>query len=183
MRSLMIITAAALTAGLAGCTSIPGDMSVGDYCANPSNTQENVCRLKVEIDGNSTALSETNLSLNNARSLADNAISAAAEAQATADAAMTAAQRAQATADRALLEGEDLACTTRTINNSNIGTCEAGYELVSCTQTRYTTRAGGLSFLRELNSEQCRFNSRVLEMDVRCCTTDSLKMSTASAIN
>lgn len=183
MRSLMIMVAAGVTAGLAGCTSIPSTMSVGDYCANPNNANENVCRLNVEINGNSTAIADTNMSLNSARILTDKAISAAADAQATADAAMSAAQRAQATADRALLEGEDLACTTRTINNSNIGTCQPNYELVACTQTRYTTRSGGLSFLRELNSEQCRFNSRVLEMQVRCCTTDSLQMSTASAIN
>ena len=26
-----------------------------------------------------------------------------------------------------------------------------------------------MSILREINDEQCRFNSRVLEMQVRCC--------------
>jgi hypothetical protein len=36
-------------------------------------------------------------------------------------------------------------------------------------QTRYTTSAGGLAILRSINDTECRFNTRVLEMQVRCC--------------
>lgn len=175
MRSLIIMASLGFAATLAGCQNLPSDMSIADYCADASNAQESVCRLKVEIDGNSTALADTNMTLNQARAVADSAVSAAAAAQASADSAMSAANRAQSTADRAMtLAGEDgLDCKTNTIQKTNIGTCDAGYTVMSCTQTRYTTRAGGLSFLREINDEQCRFNSRVLEMQVRCCTADA----------
>lgn len=172
MRSLIFTASLGLAATLAGCQNIPGEMSIADYCADAGNTQESVCRLKVEIDGNSTALADTNMSLSEARSVADSAVSAAAAAQASADGAMAAANQAQSTADSALSLASEagLNCKTNVIQKTNIGTCDPGYTVMSCTQTRYTTRAGGLSFLREVNDEQCRFNSRVLEMNVRCCT-------------
>ncbi len=182
MRSLIILASAGLATALVGCTSIPSTMSVADYCANPDKASENVCRLKVEIDGNSTSLSETNMSLSKARAMADSAVSAAAAAQAKADSAMSVANRAQSTADRAMsaaLREKDLVCTTNTIQKTNIGTCQPGYTLMGCTQTRYTTRAGGLSFLRELNDKECRFNSRVLEMQVKCCTAASVTRMSA----
>ncbi len=150
------------------CTSIPSDQSIADYCAQSDKMSESICRLKVEIDGNSTAIAETDLSVEQARALAD-------AAQASADEAAEAAAAAQLTADTALvranqaLEAGDLQCITKTVNNSKIGQCPENFALVSCTQTRFTERAGGLSFLREVDNEQCRFNSSVLEMDVRCC--------------
>jgi hypothetical protein len=156
-----------LAMALAGCQNlIPQDMSVADYCANPDKAQEDVCRLKVEIDGQSTALSETDMRLSDARGVADSAASAAATAQATADAAMQRANEAMAKTD-------EMVCETRTVQKTDTGTCRPGYTLTSCAQTRYTTRAGGLSFLREINDEKCRFNERVLEMQVRCCNTGS----------
>ncbi|MEO0550936.1 MAG: hypothetical protein AAFZ91_13535 [Pseudomonadota bacterium] len=181
MRISTILASAGFAAMLAGCTTIPGDTSVAEYCANPGNVNENVCRLKVEIDGNSTSLAQTSMSLNEARSVADSAVSAAAEAQASADAAQATADRALSLANTAMLQDEDLVCKTNTIQKTDIGTCEPGYKLMGCTQTRYTTRAGGLSFLREVNDEQCRFNSRVLEMQVRCCTTATATTETATS--
>jgi hypothetical protein len=157
-----------LATALAGCQNIPGDTSIADYCANANNADESVCRLKVEIDGNATALAETNMSLSEARALADDAVASAAAAQASADDAMAAAAAAQSTADQAL-DQAGLDCMTNVVQKSDIGTCAPGYTVMGCSQTRYTTRAGGLSFLREVNSDQCRFNSRVLEMHVRCC--------------
>ena len=186
MRSLMIMASLGLAASLAGCASIPNGMTVAEYCANPDKANENVCRLKVEIDGNSTALADTNMSLNKARMLANNALSAATAAQTSADQAMSAANRAQGTADRAMsmaLQDDDLTCTTNTIQKTNIGTCQPGYTLMGCSQTRYTTRSGGLSFLREVNSERCRFNSRVLEMQVRCCKATTLQTSVSYPTN
>ena len=67
------------------------------------------------------------------------------------------------------LNMSDLDCMTNTINQSAVGSCPTGYTVMGCSQTRYTHAAGGLSFLREVNNDQCRFNSKVLEMDVRCC--------------
>ena len=67
---------------------------------------------------------------------------------------------------------------------TDVGSCEPGYTLMSCTQTRYTTARGGLSILREINDEQCRFNTRVLEMQVRCCATaNSAAVQNATPIN
>ncbi|MEM1086511.1 MAG: hypothetical protein AAGH90_02185 [Pseudomonadota bacterium] len=178
MRLNTLIIGGAMALSLGGCMSIPKDMSVADYCANPNKANENVCRLKVEIDGNATAIADTNMSLGEARRFAANAMSAAESAQATADRALGAAGGAQSTADRALtlgqsamLKEEDLICNTRVVQKSSVGTCEPGYTVMGCTQTRYTHRAGGLSFLREVNNDQCRFNSQVLEMHVRCCMT------------
>lgn len=148
--------------GIAACTSIPNDMTVGEYCANPDKASENVCRLKVEIDGQSTALADTNLRMSEAFNLVGEAQSAADQAKADAAAAM-------AKAEEALAREDQMQCETRTIQKSNIGTCREGYTLTSCTQTRYTYRAGGPSILREINDQQCRFNDRVLEMQVRCC--------------
>ena len=161
MKLLAGVWAAAI---LAGCQMIPAGQTVAEYCANSDNADEAVCKLKVEIDGNSTALADTNMSLSEARSMADSATRAAAAAQASADAA-----QASADAAMSLAESKQVQCETRTIQNTDTGTCRPGYSLTSCTQTRYTTRAGGLSFLREINDEKCRFNSRVLEMQVRCC--------------
>lgn len=168
MRMRSILASSMLAATLAGCvTGLPSDMTVAEYCANPDRASEEVCRLKVEIDGNATALSETNMSLNEARQIADAAVSAASAAQASADAAQSRADEAYSLAQH--LSEQDLDCKTTTVQKSNVGTCEPGYTVMGCVQTRYTHRAGGLSFLRELNNEQCRFNSRVLEMQVRCC--------------
>lgn len=162
----LIAGAAAITL-LAGCQMIPSEQTVAEYCANPDKADEAVCKLKVEIDGNSTALADTNMRLSEARSMADSATSAAADARARADAAQARADAAMALAGEA--NSKEVQCETRTIQNTDTGTCRPGYALTSCVQTRYTTRAGGLSFLREINDEKCRFNSRVLEMQVRCC--------------
>ena len=168
MRIKSMLAGSMLAVTLAGCaTGLPSDMTVSEYCANPDRASESVCRLKVEIDGNATALAETNMSLSDARQMANSAMSAAADAQASADAAQSRADQAFSMANA--LSEKDLDCKTSTIQKSNIGTCEPGYTVMGCVQTRYTHRAGGLSFLRELNNEQCRFNSRVLEMQVRCC--------------
>jgi hypothetical protein len=142
---------------VSACMNIPNDMTVAEYCANPKKADENVCRLKVEIDGTSTALASTDMRL--------------ADAQATADSAKADAAAAMAKAEEAL--ADTMVCETTTVQKSNVGSCREGYTLTSCNQTRYTYRAGGPSILREINDQQCRFNDRVLEMQVRCCGTAS----------
>ena len=168
MRFFKYMAGAGLFLTLAGCSTLSGDQTVAEYCANPNNTGEAICRLKVEIDGNSTAIADTDMRVREAMNLAKSAGDAAAAAAADAAAAQATADEALSKANSALESG-DLDCMTQTINQSDTGTCPADYTLVACTQTRYTTRAGGLSFLRELSDEKCRFNSQVLEMDVRCC--------------
>ena len=78
MRIAKLAAGTLLALALAGCQSlIPQEMSVADYCANPDKAKENVCRLKVEIDGQSTALSDTDMRLSEARNVADSATDAA----------------------------------------------------------------------------------------------------------
>lgn len=145
---------------LPACATMQRGQTVAEYCADPRRAGEAVCQLRVEIDGQSTALADTNMRLSDAQALASSANEAAMRAQASADAAM---QRADAAME------DPLVCETRTLQRTNTGTCREGYTLTSCNQTRFTYAAGGPSILREINDQQCRFNDRVLEMQVRCC--------------
>ena len=77
------------------------------------------------------------------------------------------ANRAQSTADQAM--ARQITCVTRTLNRTRTGSCDPGYTLTGCTQTRYTTSAGGMAILRSVNDNERRFNARVLEVQVRCC--------------
>jgi hypothetical protein len=77
------------------------------------------------------------------------------------------AQRAQSTADQAM--GRQIVCVTRTMNRTRVGSCDPGYTLTGCTQTRFTRRAGGMAILRSVSDTECRYNSQVLEVQVRCC--------------
>lgn len=148
-------------AALAGCeTTRTGD--IASYCADSETSADPLCELRVDVQGQSTALSDMDISLEAARAVADSAMTAAEAADAKADEAMTMASQ--------ISLKDQLSCTTRTLNKTDTGTCQAGETLMSCTQTRYTTRAGGLSFLREIDDEKCRYNSRVLEIQARCCT-------------
>lgn len=128
----LLLAALSVTA----CMNIPNEMTVAEYCANPKKANENVCRLKVEIDGQSTALADTNMRLSDAFRLT-------ADAQATADSAKADAAAAMARAEEAYAKTDPMVCETRTLQKTNIGTCREGYTLTSCTQTRYTYRAGG----------------------------------------
>jgi len=161
-----LFAAVALAAVVAACQGIPKEQTVAQYCAVPDHQDEGVCKLKVEIDGQSVALADTDMRLSEARNVADGAATAAAEAKELAAAAM-------ARAEEAANKTDEVVCETRTIQNSAIGTCRPGFTLTSCTQTRYTYRAGGMSIMREINDQQCRFNSKVLEMQVRCCAAAS----------
>ncbi len=175
MRIRKIVAGVALMGAMAACQSTP-DLTVAEYCAIPDNALEHVCQVAVDVNGTKTALADTDLRLSDARSMADSAMKAAERAQGTADHAMEMAEQAQAAASSI----DDLYCETNTIQKTNIGSCPANFRLMSCTQTRYTTRAGGLSFLREIDDEQCRFNARVLEMKVRCCTVASARPATTA---
>lgn len=173
MRTKSLLAALGLVTILAACETRLGDQTVAQYCADADNAAEAVCQLNVEIDGTRTALANTDLRLSEARDIADSAMAAATGAQATADEAMV-------RADAALSAVDDLYCETQTIQQANTGSCPADFTLMSCTQTRYTYRAGGPSIIREINDETCRFHDRVLEMKVRCCTVSSNRPATAA---
>jgi hypothetical protein len=149
---------------IGACQQIPREQTVMQYCAKPERANKDICKINVEIDGQKKALADTNVSLSQARALAEEA--------------RTVASAAQTTANEALNRQDAIYCETRTIQRTNIGSCSPGYKLVSCTQSRYTYRAGGPSIMRSIDDEQCRFHDRVLEMKVRCCMAGSAPLPT-----
>jgi hypothetical protein len=149
-------------------------MSVAQYCGDAKNANKDVCKVNVEIDGQKKALAQTNMTLSEARAVADDAMRRANAAQTTADAA-------QSTANQALQQAA-LNCETKTINRQKNGACSPGYKLLSCTQTRYTFRAGAPSILRKISDEGCTFNDKVLEMQVRCCAMGNVPTTTEASV-
>ncbi|MBU6405761.1 MAG: hypothetical protein KGS44_01305 [Alphaproteobacteria bacterium] len=155
MMRLIVLTAALGLAAIApACANRSGDQSIAEYCADPSRAQEDVCEVHAEMRSNDLSLGER---IGQAFGLATDARDRADRAQSTADNAL------------AMTSATELTCVTRALRNQQVGTCDPGYTLTACTQTRYTTRSGGMSILRELSDERCRFNTQVLEMQVRCC--------------
>ena len=148
-----------VSAILAACETPAERISVAEYCADIGNAEDNICEMKFELDGQSRRLSDTELTVSSARRLAQTAMGRA-------DSAMA---RAEAVERNLLANKDELSCKTVIFNQSKTGSCDAGYKLTSCHQTRFTHRAGGLSILREINDQQCRFHDRVLEMQLRCC--------------
>jgi hypothetical protein len=144
-KILVLATFAASATLVTACANRTGDATIAEYCAADEGRADNdICKQHADIEGVRTSLTQR--------------ISET----------MGVANRAQATADQAM--ARQMNCNTRTLNNRQVGSCENGAILTSCTQTRYTTRSGGMSILRSINDSECRFNSRVLEMQVRCCT-------------
>jgi hypothetical protein len=174
MTLKFIASAVVLAMAVAGCQNIPKDMTVAQYCADANHVNKDVCKVNVEIDGQKRALAQTNLTLSEARAIADDAGRRATAAQASADAA-------QATANQALQQA-NLNCETKTINRAKSGACAPGYKLLSCTQTRYTFSAGAPSILRKISDEGCTFNDQVLEMQVRCCAMGNVPTTTEASV-
>lgn len=90
------------------------------------------------------------------------------------------AAQAQATADAALRREDGIFCETRTFKRVDSGSCSAGYTLMNCAQTRFTTRAGR-SIIRSMNDQTCRFAGKVLEMQVRCCMVGAVRAPSTPA--
>lgn len=144
MRIASFLAVVALGFVLAGCANRTGDMTIAQWCAeDPGRADTDICKQHADTE-------EVRSSLG----------SRIAEV-------FGVANRAQSTADQAM--ARNVQCVTRTLNRVRTGTCDPGYTLTSCTQTRYTTRAGGMAILRGVNDTECRYNSQVLEVQVRCC--------------
>jgi len=175
LKAIAAVAAMALAA--TACQQIPENMTVAQFCAQPDKANSDVCKINVEIDGQKRALAQTDMSLAQARQIADNALARANAAQSTADAALAAATDAKnSVATQAAFN-----CTTKTVQRSKTGSCGEGYKVQSCVQTRFTYNAGAPSILREINDEGCRFNDQVLEMQIRCCTTGPAPVPTEAA--
>lgn len=144
MRIASIFAAAALALLAGACANRTGNMTIAEWCAqDPGRADTDICKQHADTEEVRTSLG-----------------SRIAEV-------FGIANRAQATADEAM--ARDVRCVTRTLNNVQSGSCDPGYVLTGCTQTRYTTRAGGMAIMRSINDSECRFNGRVLEVQVRCC--------------
>lgn len=167
MKLRMVAATAAVAMALGACQSIPDDQTLAQYCGDAAHANKDVCKVNVEIDGQKTALASTNMSLSEARKIADRALADANTAQQTALQAQQTAIDAQKAAA--------FNCETKTIRRSKTGSCSPGYKLVSCTQTHYTTRAGGPSIMRSIDDSQCVFQTRVLEIQARCCATGAVQ--------
>lgn len=143
-RLLAVAAIAVVGAFTAGCANRTGDQTIAEYCTAADHANTDICKQHVDTENVRTTLGQR----------ISEVFGVAQHAQQTADQAMT----------------RQLNCATRTVQRSQTGSCENGAILTSCTQTRYTTRAGGVAILRSINESECRFNGRVLEMQVRCCT-------------
>lgn len=152
--TMRIVAIAGVLVFAAGCANRTGDATIAAYCADPARQAEDICKVHAEVESSRVTLGQR----------IDTVFGVATDARNRADRAQQSADRAQQSA-----EAVQMHCVTRTLRNQSTGQCDPGYTLTACTQTRYTTRAGGLSILREVNDTQCRFNTRVLEMQVRCC--------------
>jgi hypothetical protein len=148
MRIVMVSAVMAFAAIVTGCQSIPRDMTLGQYCADTRKANEDVCKINVEIDGTRSALAATDTRVTEARALAE---------------------QARRAADAANAREDKIYCETRTLQRTATGSCSPGYAVMSCTQTRFTTRSGGPAIIRSIDDTECRFSSQVLEMKVRCC--------------
>ncbi len=147
MRMLHVTLFAVLAAvAVTGCTKTLKGRQLSEYCAIEGNADKDLCAVNGEIQKTRDALAVTDKTANEAKSMAAAAQSTANEANA-----------------------KTVNCTTNTLNRVKEGSCAAGYTLVGCTQTRYTTRAGGLAILRKIDESSCTYNGRVLEVAVRCC--------------
>lgn len=143
MRIASIFAAATLALFAAAC-SRTGDATIADWCAaDAGRANTDICKQHADTEGVRTSLGERIAGV------------------------LGVANRAQSTAEQAM--GRNVMCVTRTMNNVRSGTCDPGYTLTGCTQTRYTANAGAMAIVRSVSDTECRFNSRVLEVQVRCC--------------
>ena len=143
MRVFIVAAAAAMALFAAGCANRTGDQTIAEYCTESSHETYDICKQHRDTEEVRTTLGQR---INEAFGRADHA-------QQTADAAMN----------------RNISCVTRTLRRTQTGACDPGYTLTGCTQTHYTRRAGGLAILRQINDTECRYNTRVLEVQVRCC--------------
>lgn len=144
MRIVSIFAALALVTLAGACANRTGDLTIAEWCAqDESRGNTDICKQHRDTEEVRTTLG----------SRIAEVFGVANRAQQTADAAMT----------------RNVVCVTRTLNRTRTGSCDPGYTLAGCTQTRYTTRAGGMAILRSVNDTECRFNAQVLEVQVRCC--------------
>ena len=144
MRIASIIAACALGLLAAGCANRTGNQTIAEWCAaDASRASTDICKQHADTEGVRTTLGGRIAEM------------------------FGLAHHAQDTADQAM--ARNVVCVTRTMRRVNAGTCDPGYTLTSCTPTQYGTRARGMAIMRTINDSECHYNTRVLEVQVRCC--------------
>jgi hypothetical protein len=144
MRIALVLAAIGAALTLGACANRTGDQTIAEWCAEDAGRADtDICKQHADTEG--------------VRSTLSNRIAEV----------FGVANRAETKADQAMTR--EITCVTRQLNGTRVGTCDPGYSLTSCVQTRYTTRAGGLAIMRSIDDTECRFNGRVLEVQVRCC--------------
>lgn len=144
MRIASLFAAAAFALMAGACANRTGDMTIAEWCAADSGrANTDICKQHSDTEGVRASLGDRIAG------------------------ALGIANRAQSTADQAM--ARNVVCVTRTLNRTSTGSCDPGYTLSGCTQTRYGAAAGGMAILRSVSDTECRFNARVLEVQVRCC--------------
>src|SRR5262245_6046647 len=113
MRIASILAAAVLALLAAGCANRTGDMTIAEWCAADPQGRANtdICKQHADTEEVRTSLGQR---------IAET---------------LGIANRAQATADQAM--SRDITCVTRTLNRTRTGSCDPGYALTGCTQTRF----------------------------------------------
>jgi hypothetical protein len=143
MRIAFIVAAGALAFLAAGCDRT-GDQSIADWCAADANrANTDICKQHADTEDVRTTLGGRIAEV------------------------FGVAHHAQDTADQAM--ARNVVCVTRKLRRVQSGACDPGYTLTSCTQTHFGNRAGGMAIMRTINDSECRYNQRVLEVQVRCC--------------
>jgi hypothetical protein len=127
-----IVFAVVAAAAAAGCTNTLKGRQLSEYCSDAKNADKDLCAVNGEIQKTRDQLAVTDRTANEAKSLA---------------------QTAKATADEA--NAKTVNCTTKALRRVKSGACDAGYTLVGCTQTHYTTRAGGMAIMRSIDDKSC----------------------------
>jgi hypothetical protein len=155
MRLLLVLAALTATLGAGACANRSGDQTIAAYCADPGRQNQDLCKVHRDVESTRADVRRNRDDIDSVRQVADRADRTAGEA-------LGLAQQANA-------RGQNLSCLTRTLRRTDTGSCENGYVLTSCAQSRYTARAGAPTVLRDIDDTQCRFATRVLEMKVRCC--------------
>lgn len=144
MRIVHLFAAMGVALLAGACANRTGDMTIAEWCAaDAGRANTDICKQHADTEEVRSSLGQRIAEV----------FGVANRAQQTADAAMS----------------RNIVCVTRTMNRTRTGSCDPGYALAGCTQTRYTHRAGGMAILRSVSDTECRFNSQVLEVQVRCC--------------
>lgn len=165
MRFALIAALILLPAGVGACASRSGDQTIAAYCADPKRSDHDLCKVHADVEATRGDVRRNRADLDVTREVADRADRNSTEALRLAGEAK-----------------DNLTCVTRTLRRTDVGACEPGFVLTSCSQSRYTTRSGGPTVLRDINDEQCRFATRVLEIKVRCCHVGNTPPLTTASV-